>query len=102
MNLITKRNLEKDLATAPKEIQQKAAAWIATVTSKEIEWQSFMDVCKVYANVSKVGKLYVFNIKHYRLVVGISFKRKTIYYKTIMSHVEYEKGDWKTKYLRAQ
>lgn len=61
-----------------------------------------MDVRNTYASASQVGKLYVFNIKDQRLIVGINFEYQIVYYKTILSHSEYDKGHWKKKYSRSK
>jgi mRNA interferase HigB len=43
-------------------------------------------------------KIYtVFNIggNHFRLVVGINFETRRIFIKHVLTHAEYDKGDWK-------
>ena len=40
---------------------------------------------------------YVFNIggKKYRLVAAIHFNRRTMFLRRVMTHAEYNRGDWK-------
>jgi len=44
-----------------------------------------------------VGNFTVFNLKgnDYRLIVGIDYETKTIYYKYFLTHAEYDKSKWK-------
>ena len=102
MRFVKRANLESDLSSVPNAVQKSAIAWLKVVESKDIVWRNFMDVRNTIASASKVGNLYVFNIRDYRLIVGINFKRQAIYYKAILSHPEYDKGHWKTKFSRPQ
>jgi mRNA interferase HigB len=53
---------------------------------------------KVFNTVDKVGDLAVFNVggNKYRLVAYLNFERQIIYVKAVMTHAEYDKGDWKS------
>ena len=48
-------------------------------------------------SVDSVGNKTVFNIggNKYRLIASIHFNRKKVYIRRILTHVEYDKGDWK-------
>jgi mRNA interferase HigB len=61
------------------------------------EWESLMDVRKVYPHADYVDPYTVFNIKgnSYRLVVKIEYRWRTIFVKRLLTHAEYDKGDWK-------
>jgi mRNA interferase HigB len=47
--------------------------------------------------VDKVGGRYVFNIggNKFRLIAGIQFATQRLFVKTVLTHREYDKGDWK-------
>ncbi|MEL7224992.1 MAG: type II toxin-antitoxin system HigB family toxin [Cyanobacteria bacterium P01_D01_bin.36] len=100
MRFIKKSNLEKDLKGLPNGVRKSAINWLDVVENKKTIWHNFVDVRNTYATVSQVGELYVFNIKDHRLIVGISFLRRIIYYKAILSHSDYDKGLWKTQFHR--
>ena len=53
---------------------------------------------KVFNAADKVGDLVVFNIggNKYRLVAYVQFERQIVYVKAVMTHAEYDKGDWKS------
>lgn len=62
-------------------------------TSKA-EWDDFSDIKKTFNSVDSVGNSrFVFNVKgnHYRIVVKIVFKAKTIYLRWVGNHKEYDK-----------
>lgn len=45
----------------------------------------------------KVGERFVFNIggNKYRLIAAIAFAPQLFWVKAILTHTEYDKGDWK-------
>ncbi|MEL6552111.1 MAG: type II toxin-antitoxin system HigB family toxin [Cyanobacteria bacterium J06621_11] len=102
MRFIKKSNLEEDLKDVPNAVRATALSWLKVVELKTTAWRNFMDVKSTINSASKVGSLYVFNIKDYRLIVGINFERQVIYYKAILSHSKYDKGNWKTKFPRSK
>jgi mRNA interferase HigB len=42
-----------------------------------------------------VREKIVFNVGAYRLICGVSFLRKTFFFKALLSHAEYDQGGWK-------
>lgn len=60
-------------------------------------FSNFADLRAVFAAVDKVGERYVFNIggNKYRLVAAISFGVQALWVKAVLTHAEYDKGDWK-------
>ena len=70
--------------------------------AKKPAWQSLEDVRKTYpsADAMKVAgdKIYtVFNISgnSYRLIVKMAYRYQKVYVKHVLTHAEYDKGDWK-------
>jgi mRNA interferase HigB len=51
----------------------------------------------VFSSADKVDDLVVFNIggNNYRLITSIHFNRKKVYVRHVLTHKEYDKGDWK-------
>lgn len=64
--------------------------------AKKAQWKSLQDVRKTYRDTDGVGVYTVFNIKgnSYRLVVKIEYGFGHIYIKQVLTHAEYDKGDW--------
>jgi len=88
--------------------RQSAAAVLADSTlegpisdwhkiAKNAEWQSLMDVRKVYPHADYVDPYTVFNIKGntYRLIVKIEYKWQMIFIKHLLTHEEYDRGGWR-------
>jgi mRNA interferase HigB len=102
MRFIKKVNLELDLDDVPPEVRKSTLAWLDIIQDKDTAWDNFFDVRKTYNSVDRYKELYIFNLsKGYRLIVGISFKRKIVYYKALLSHAEYDQELWKSKYDRS-
>lgn len=94
MHLISKRNLLKDAAHYP-DLEKTIKAWCKAV--QENNWQRLIDIQAIYPTAESVGNFTVFNIKGntYRLIVDIQYQNQTIYYKYLLTHSEYDKGQWK-------
>jgi mRNA interferase HigB len=94
MHLISIRNLRKDAAQYP-DAKNQIDSWNATV--KQAEWHNLEDLRKIYRDAEAVGNFTVFNIKgnKYRLIVGLNYENKTIFYKYFLTHAEYDKDKWK-------
>jgi mRNA interferase HigB len=60
-------------------------------------FESIEDVREVLPHADKIGKLTVFNIggNKVRLVAAIHYNRHKIYIRAVLTHTEYDKGDWK-------
>jgi len=82
---------------------QRAAAllnaWYKAVTTRT--YTNFPELKQTFNGVDavpgKIRTLYVFDIggNHYRLVADIHFNRQRLYIRFILTHAEYDKGDWK-------
>lgn len=60
-------------------------------------WSSLVDVRRVYPHADFVDPYTVFNVKGnaYRLVVKIEYGWQMIFVKHLLTHAEYDKGEWK-------
>lgn len=60
-------------------------------------YRNFADLRAAFRGIDKVGDRYVFNIggNKYRVVAGIAFAVQTLWIKAVMTHAEYDRGDWK-------
>jgi len=61
------------------------------------DWRSGADVKATFSSSDLVGDKTVLNIafNRYRLVAFIAFRGRKVYIKEIMTHKEYDKGEWK-------
>ncbi len=65
--------------------------------AKAARWQNLIDVQRTYATAKAVGDLTVFNVKGntYRLIARIRYDLQILYVRTVLTHAQYDKGDWK-------
>lgn len=61
------------------------------------EYRSFAGLRATFASVDKVGTRYVFNVggNKYRPVAAIAFRPGIVWVKAVLTHAEYDHGDWK-------
>jgi len=61
------------------------------------EWQNPSEVRGMFPHADSVGDLTVFNIggNKYRLIVRIRYDFQLINIRAVLTHKEYDKGDWK-------
>ena len=71
-------------------------------TAKSARWRSLEEVRRTYPHADGIPageRVYtVFNIlgNSYRLVTEIFYEDETILVRYVLTHAEYDKGDWKT------
>ena len=60
-------------------------------------WQSHAEVQQTYSSADLVGRLTVFNIggNDFRLITRVEYQRQEIYIRSVLTHAEYDKEDWK-------
>ena len=60
-------------------------------------WRDLVDVRSTFPGADQVGRLTVFNIggNRYRLVALIDFTWQKVFVRRVMTHAEYDDGDWK-------
>jgi mRNA interferase HigB len=77
-------------------------------SARRANWTSLADVRKVYpkADGVTIGKrtYTVFNIagNRFRLIVQIVYGSRTIFFKRILTHAEYDRDDWRQNLLQEQ
>jgi mRNA interferase HigB len=94
MRIIAKSRLLA-LAIAHGDCVQQVSAWYA-IASKA-HWSNLSEVRQAFRHADLVGDKTVFNIKGnaYRLITHIRYTGGVIYIKELLTHAEYDRGDWK-------
>ena len=95
MRLISTHPKLSDFWTEHPDAEEPIKAWRKVVTGAA--WKNFADVRRDYPAADLVGRFVVFNIRgnHYRLAAIVSFNKGKVYVHRIMTHKEYDRGDWK-------
>src|SRR5690348_11688834 len=62
-------------------------------------WRNFSDLRATFGSADQVGNFVVFNIggNKYRLIVRIYYGDAVILIRRVLTHKEYDRGDWKTE-----
>ena len=94
MHVLSKKPLREFWSAHP-DAERPLRRWFRTVS--KVEWKSFADVRATYANADQVDRFTVFNIggNKYRLIAAIHFDRGRVYVRHVLTHAEYDRGDWK-------
>ena len=94
MNVISKANLfEAARATENPDVVERAARWYELATKND--FANFVELRAAFPTVDWVQDRLVFNLGSYRLICGVSFLRKTLFFKALLTHADYDKGGWK-------
>ena len=94
MHVITQRRL-RDFWRLYPEAENPLRAWLRRV--KKADWKKFADVRADYPSADQVGKFTVFNIggNKFRLITVIHYNRGKVFIRLVLTHAEYDLGDWK-------
>lgn len=68
---------------------------------KVIEKNSFhhwAELKRAFNAIDKVGDLVVFDVggNKYRIIAFVRFEKQIVYVKAVLTHIEYDKGGWKS------
>ncbi len=95
MHIISRKALRNFWQKHP-DSQMALTRWFKIV--QRTDFESFADLRSTFPSADWVGDLVVFNIggNKYRLIASVHFNRGKIYICHILTHSEYDKGDWKS------
>ena len=70
-------------------------AWFKIVGRQT--WATFADVRATFAHADEVKGLVVFNVggNKYRVVAEINYRQGYVFLKHVLTHKEYDRGDWR-------
>jgi len=71
------------------------ARWYKIVD--KTDFHSFTELRMIFPSVDRVNDLFIFNIagNKYRLITSIHFNRGKVYVRHVLTHTDYDRGDWK-------
>jgi mRNA interferase HigB len=94
VHVISKRKLREFWTIYP-DAEEPLRAWFQA--ARREDWKNFADVRARFPNSDRVGKLTVFNIagNKYRLIAAIHHNRGKVYVRHVLTHAEYDRGEWK-------
>ena len=94
MHIISRKAL-RDFWTRHPDSQGPLTRWFKITQRSEFE--NFAQLRQTFPSADNVGDLVVFNIggNKYRLIASIHFNRQKLYVRHVLTHTEYDTGDWK-------
>jgi mRNA interferase HigB len=77
------------------ESAEEAIAWYRV--ARAADWKNLADVRQSFPSADLVGNVLIFNLRHnrYRLIVRAAFRIKTLFVKAMLTHRQYDRGEWK-------
>jgi mRNA interferase HigB len=94
LTVISKPNLfEAARATKNPQLIEKTARWYELATKND--FGNLVELQGVFPSADWVVDRVVFNMGSHRLICGVSFLRKTFFFKALLSHAVYDQGGWK-------
>jgi mRNA interferase HigB len=94
MHVITRKRLNEFADKYP-ETKAALANWYSL--AKHHKFSNFVELKAIFSTADLVGKLTVFNIggNKIRLIAAIHYNRNRIYIRAVLTHTEYDEGNWK-------
>jgi mRNA interferase HigB len=94
MHIISRKTLIEFWKKHP-DSQPSLAHWFKIV--EKTDFKNFAELRAAFPSADLVNNWVVFNIggNNYRLIVSIHFNRARIYIRHVLTHAEYDRGDWK-------
>jgi mRNA interferase HigB len=94
MHVLSKKPLRKFWTLHP-DAERPLRRWLRIAA--KADWHSFADVRATYAKADQVDRFTVFNIggNKYRLIAIIHFNRGKLFVRNVLTHKEYDLGQWK-------
>jgi mRNA interferase HigB len=94
MHIITRKRITEAKTLHP-ECESALVGWLKVI--EDNKFKRFADLKTAFNSVDKVEHLYVFDIggNKLRLIASIHFNRQKLYIRHILTHKEYDKGQWR-------
>ena len=94
MNVISKPNLFRSAREiGDPQLIEKVSRWYTLAVAND--FASLVEVQRVFPSADWVAGRLVFNLGSYRLICGVSFLRRTLFIKALLTHAAYDRGGWK-------
>ena len=95
MRVVSKRRIREFAQGARKTAEAPLIRWANSV--KESNCANPAELKAVFGSADFVADLTVFNIggNKYRLIAFVDYRRQIVYIKHILTHQQYDQGDWK-------
>lgn len=95
LNVVSKRGLLQLLKSKHRDVVDEVVSWWKVAHSAE--WRSLRDVRDHFADADQVGAVLIFNIagNRFRLIVTAAYAYRKLYVKSLLTHKDHDRGEWK-------
>ena len=82
--------------TVHPQAEEPLRGWRRVIEKNRFE--NWAELKVAFRTIDKVGELTVFDIggNKYRLIAYIRFEKQIVYIKAVLTHRDYDKGNWKS------
>jgi mRNA interferase HigB len=96
MHIITRKRLNEFAARHP-GTRSALAQWYRL--ARKARFRSFVDLRQTFPSADVVGKFTLFDIggNKCRLIAAIHYNRGKLYIRHVLTHEEYDRGNWKKR-----
>jgi len=94
MHIISQKAL-RDFWSEHAEAEQPMRRWHGI--AKRADWADFASVRRDFPHADLVGALVVFNVggNKFRVIAEFNYEGRKVFIRAVLTHHEYDKGDWK-------
>lgn len=94
MHVISRKVLRQFWQRYP-DSEMPLARWAKLIEGSD--FANFAQLRQIFPSADSVGSFVVFNIggNKYRLIAAVHFNRGKVYVRHVLTHQEYDRGDWK-------
>lgn len=94
MHVITRKRLNEFAEMHP-TAKSGLIHWYRTL--RKNDFANLVELCAALPHADQVGGLTVFNIggNKARLIAAVHYNRKKVYIRAVLTHAEYNTGNWK-------
>jgi mRNA interferase HigB len=95
MRIIKRGALEQFWQTHP-DAKASLESWYNVV--RRANWQTPVEMKRIYPSADLVGRRTIFNIagNRYRMVARVNYEPQRVFVLYLLTHAEYNREDWKT------
>lgn len=92
---IIKRGAVEQLWQKHPDAKASLESWYAVV--RRANWQTRVEMKRVYPHAGLVGRRTIFNIagNEYRMIARVNYETQRVFVLYLLTHAEYDRGDWK-------
>lgn len=94
MHIISYKKIN-DFIKKHNQAESSLSGWYNIV--KKSDFNTFVELKNTFPSADIVGNFVIFNIggNNYRLIAKVLYKARKVYIRHILTHAEYDKGEWR-------